>query len=118
VAEDETGEILSATEKGYGKRTPLAEYRLQHRAGQGVINIKTTERNGQVIGACRVKDPADVILITANGKIIRLETETIRKTATRAALGVRLIELGEDDKLADITLIPEGDEDDFYEGTG
>jgi DNA gyrase subunit A len=118
VAGDETGEILSATENGYGKRTPLAEYRLQNRAGQGIINIKTTERNGQVIGACRVKGPADVILITTNGKIIRLETETIRKTATRAALGVKLIDLGEEDKLADITLIPEGDEDEFYEGAG
>jgi DNA gyrase subunit A len=117
VAEDETGEILSATENGYGKRTPLAEYRLQNRGGQGIINIKTTERNGQVIGACRVTGPADVILITGNGKIIRLETETIRKTATRAALGVKLIDLEEDDKVADITLIPEGDEDEFYEGT-
>jgi len=118
VAEDETGEILSATENGFGKRTPLAEYRLQHRAGLGVINIKTTERNGQVIGSCRVTGPADVILITANGKIIRMETETIRKTATRAALGVKLIDLGEDDKVADITLIPEEDEDELYEGAG
>jgi len=118
VAEDETGEILSATENGFGKRTPLAEYRLQRRAGQGVINIKTTERNGQVIGSCRVTGPADVILITANGKIIRMETETIRKTATRAALGVKLIDLEEDDKVADITLIPEEDEDELYEGAG
>jgi len=115
IAGDETGEILTATENGYGKRTPLAEYRLQNRAGQGVINIKTTERNGQVIGACRVTGPADVILMTANGKIIRLETETIRKTATRAALGVKLINLDEGDSVADITLIPEGEEDEIYE---
>jgi DNA gyrase subunit A len=95
----------------------MAEYRLQNRAGQGVINIKTTERNGQVIGSCRVRGPADVILITANGKIIRLETETIRKTATRAAQGVKLIDLEEGDKVADVTLIPEEDEDEIYEGT-
>lgn len=118
IAEDQTGEILSATENGFGKRTPLAEYRLQNRAGQGVINIRTTERNGQVIGACRVRGPANVILITAKGKIIRLETEEIRRTATRAAQGVKLIDLEEDDKLADITLVSEGDEDEIYEGAG
>lgn len=117
VAEDDSGEVLSVTENGYGKRTPLAEYRLQHRAGQGVINIKTSERNGLVIGSCRVRGPADVILITAYGKIIRLETETIRKTATRAAQGVKLIDLEEGDKVADVTLIPEEDEDEIYEGT-
>jgi DNA gyrase subunit A len=118
VAEDETGEILSVTENGFGKRTRLAEYRLQNRAGQGVINIKTSERNGQVVGCCRVTGPADVILITANGKIIRLETETIRKTVTRAAQGVKLIDLGESDKVADVTLIPEQDEEEIYEGAG
>jgi DNA gyrase subunit A len=118
VAENETGEILSVTENGFGKRTPLAEYRLQNRAGQGVINIKTTERNGLVVGSCRVAEPADVILITANGKIIRLETETIRKTAARAAQGVKLIDLEDSDKVADVTLIPEEDEEETYEGTG
>ena len=118
VAEEEAGDILSVTENGFGKRTPVTEYRLQHRAGQGVINIRTSERNGQVVGACRVRGGEDVILITTQGKIIRLETETIRLTATRAAQGVKLIDLEGEDKVADITLVPDEDEDDIYEGAG
>jgi DNA gyrase subunit A len=83
-----------------------------------VINIRTSERNGQVVGACRVRGGEDVILITTQGKIIRLETENIRLTATRAAQGVKLIDLGDEDKVADITLVPDEDEDDIYEGAG
>jgi DNA gyrase subunit A len=117
IAEDTSGEILSATENGYGKRTALSEYRLQRRGGLGVINISTSSRNGLVVGVCHVREPGDMILITAGGKIIRLLTEHVRKTASRNAQGVKLIDLGRNDRVADITLIPIEDEDELDEGS-
>lgn len=117
VAEDDSGEILSVTENGYGKRTALSEYRRQRRGGSGVINISTSSRNGLVVGACHVREPGDMILITAKGKIIRLQTETIRLTASRNAQGVKLIDLEDDDRVADITLVPPEDEDELDEGS-
>jgi DNA gyrase subunit A len=105
VASGEAGEVLSVTENGFGKRTELAGYRLQGRGGQGVINIKTSARNGQVVGVSHVHESGDLILITAKGKIIRQPTDQIRLTVSRSAQGVKLIDLEEDDKVADITLV-------------
>ena len=85
--------ILSVTEGGYGKRTPADEYRLQGRGGSGVINVKTTERNGKVVGIAQVTEDSEVMLISQYGKIIRMDSSTIRESG-RAAQGVRLLNSG------------------------
>src|SRR5437764_500178 len=79
--------ILSVTEKGFGKRTPIAEYRVQSRAGKGVINVKTTERNGKVVGVLSVTEDSEVMLISQQGKIARLDAGKIRESG-RSAQGV------------------------------
>jgi len=96
--------ILSVTEKGYGKRTPITEYRLQSRAGKGVINVKTAERNGKVVGVLSVTEDSEVMLITQQGKITRLDSSEIRESG-RSAQGVRVIRLDEGDQLAAACLI-------------
>src|SRR5579862_4417801 len=82
--------ILSVTENGYGKRTPADEYRLTNRGGKGVINVKTTERNGKVVGISQVTEKSEVMLISQYGKIIRIESKFIRESG-RSAQGVRLL---------------------------
>jgi DNA gyrase subunit A len=96
--------ILSVTEKGYGKRTPVTEYRLQSRAGKGVINVKTVERNGKVVGVLPVTEESEVMLITQQGKITRLDASEIRESG-RSAQGVRVIRLEEGDQVAAACLI-------------
>ncbi len=104
--EEAAGLILTVTEQGYGKRTPVSEYRLQSRAGKGVINVKTTDRNGKVVGILNVRDDSQVMIITQQGKIIRLEAGEIRE-AGRSTQGVRLLKLEEGDRIAAASLIPE-----------
>ncbi len=117
ILRDESSDILAVTENGFGKRTPAAEYHRQGRAGQGVISIRTNERNGLVIAALPVQDDSEIIIITEKGKIIRLEAARIRQTISRSAQGVKLIDLEADDKVADVTPIPEEeDEDEVDEG--
>jgi DNA gyrase subunit A len=96
--------ILSVTEKGYGKRTAITEYRLQSRAGKGVINVKTTERNGKVVGVLSVTEESEVLLISQQGKITRLDSSKIRECG-RSTQGVRLINLEEGDQVAAICLV-------------
>ena len=96
--------ILSVTEKGYGKRTEISEYRLQSRAGKGVINVKTVERNGKVVGVLPVSEASEVMIITQQGKIARLDAGEIRESG-RSAQGVRLIALEEGDAVAAACLI-------------
>jgi DNA gyrase subunit A len=96
--------ILSVTEKGFGKRTAIIEYRVQSRAGKGVINVKTTERNGKVVGALSVTEESEVMLISQQGKIARLDSSEIRECG-RSTQGVRLIHLEEGDQLAAACLI-------------
>ena len=96
--------ILSVTEKGFGKRTPITEYRLQSRAGKGVINVKTTERNGKVVGVLSVAEDSEVMLITQQGKIARLDASSIRESG-RSAQGVKLIALEEGDQVAAACLV-------------
>jgi DNA gyrase subunit A len=96
--------ILSVTEKGYGKRTAIVEYRLQSRAGKGVINVKTTERNGKVVNVLPVTEESEVMIISQQGKITRLDSSTIRESG-RSAQGVRLINLEEGDQVAAACLI-------------
>jgi DNA gyrase subunit A len=80
--------ILSVTEQGYGKRTPVDEYRLQSRGGKGVINVKTTAKNGNVVGIMLVDESSEAMLISQFGKIIRIDTKTIRE-AGRSTQGVQ-----------------------------
>jgi len=96
--------ILSVTEKGYGKRTQITEYRLQSRAGKGVINVKTVERNGKVVGVLSVTEDSEVMIISAQGKITRLDSSEIRESG-RSAQGVRLINLEEGDEVAAACLV-------------
>jgi DNA gyrase subunit A len=96
--------ILSVSEKGYGKRTQITEYRLQSRAGKGVINLKTVERNGKVVGVLSVSEESEVMLISQQGKITRLDASTIRESG-RSAQGVRLINLEEGDQVAAVCLV-------------
>ncbi len=101
--------ILSVTENGYGKRTPADEYRLQGRGGSGVINVKTTARNGKVVGIAQVEEHSEVMLISQYGKIIRMDSETIRESG-RAAQGVRLLNLEPGDRVAASVVIPPEEE--------
>ncbi len=94
VANDDAQQVLAATEKGYGKRTPVGEYRLTSRGTQGVIAIDTGERNGKLVAATLVTESDDVMLITTGGVLIRTKVAEIRETG-RAAQGVRLINLDE-----------------------
>ena len=91
--------MLTVSEKGYGKRTPLAEYRITSRGGKGVINLKSTDRNGPVVAALQVAEESDVMIITEFGKIIRVHSNEIRE-AGRSTQGVRLLRLEDDDKIA------------------
>ena len=94
-----TSLMLTVSEKGYGKRTPLAEYRITSRGGKGVINLKTTDRNGPVVATLQVSEESDVMIITEFGKIIRVHSNEIRE-AGRSTQGVRLLRLEERDKIA------------------
>src|SRR5215210_4911731 len=96
--QNESCMVLTACENGFGKRTPVGEYRLQRRGGSGVINIKTTERNGNVVGMKAVCDGDELMLITEKGILMRTRVSEIRETGRNAA-GVRLIKVDDGDKL-------------------
>jgi DNA gyrase subunit A len=101
--------ILSVTEGGFGKRTPADEYRLINRGGKGVINVKTTERVGKVVAIAQVDETSQVMLISHYGKIIRMDSTTIRESG-RNAQGVRLLHLEPGDRVAAAVVIaPEED---------
>ncbi|OGS46140.1 MAG: DNA gyrase subunit A [Elusimicrobia bacterium RIFOXYD2_FULL_34_15] len=101
--------VLIATENGYGKRTSIDDYRVQTRGGKGVINIKTTERNGCVVGIKNVKDNIDIMLMTQKGIMIRMDVSDI-SVIGRNTQGVRLIRLEDGDKLATIAHATKEDE--------
>ena len=103
---EEEGLVLSISENGFGKRTKLADYRLQSRGGKGVINMRTSARNGKVVGILSVKEDSDLMIVTKNGKIIRLESAEIRQ-AGRSTQGVRLVRMEDDDQVAAASVIPE-----------
>jgi DNA gyrase subunit A len=98
------GAILTATENGYGKRTPLVEHGLQGRGGQGLIAIRTSERNGEVIGALQVGEENEIMLITDGGTLVRTRVAEI-STLGRNTQGVKLISLGSDEKLCGLDRI-------------
>src|SRR5271165_4922390 len=97
--------ILSVTENGYGKRTDVEEYRLQSRGGKGIINVKTTSRNGKVVSIMLVNEESELMVISQFGKIIRIGTKTIRECG-RSSQGVRLLHMEEGDRVAATSVIP------------
>ena len=109
IRESLTSLMLTVAEKGYGKRTPLAEYRVTSRGGKGVINLKTTDRNGSVVAALQVREDSDVMIITGQGKVIRVHSAEIRE-AGRSTQGVRLLRLEEGDRIAAAAAILEEEE--------
>ena len=113
--EDEPNLILSVTEQGYGKRTDVDEYRLQSRGGKGVINVKTTARNGKVVSIMLVNEKSEVMVISQFGKIIRINSKTIRECG-RGAQGVHLLHLEEGDRLAAASVIPPEEADENGNG--
>ncbi len=115
--EPESNLILSVTEQGYGKRTGVDEYRLQSRGGKGVINVKTTARNGKVVSIMLVNEKSEVMVISQYGKIIRINSKTIRESG-RAAQGVHLLHLEEGDRLAAASVIPPEEADENGNGNG
>ncbi len=96
--------ILSVTENGFGKRTPAVDYRLTNRGGKGVINVKTTERVGKVVAIAQVDETSEVMLISHYGKIIRMDSTTIRESG-RNAQGVRLLQMEPGDRVAAAVVI-------------
>jgi DNA gyrase subunit A len=102
--------ILSVTANGYGKRTAVGEYRLQGRGGSGIINIRTTARNGVVVGATEIADEDQVLMITAYGKIIRMDASGISRIG-RATQGVRLIQMEEGDSVVAVIRTAEREEE-------
>ncbi|MGA2436187.1 MAG: DNA gyrase subunit A, partial [Bryobacteraceae bacterium] len=103
---EETGLILSISELGFGKRTALKQYRLTARGGKGVINMKTTAKVGNVVSVMEVKEDSDLMIISKDGKIIRIEAGDIRQ-AGRSTQGVRLVRMEEGDRVAAACVIPE-----------
>ena len=102
-------DILTVTQNGYGKRTAVSEYRLQGRGGFGIINMKTSQRNGKVVGAMAVNDDDQLLLITASGKIIRMAVDGISKIG-RATQGVRVIKTAQADQVVSAIRTAEAEE--------
>jgi DNA gyrase subunit A len=103
---EQDGLILSIAEHGFGKRTKLSDYRLTARGGKGVINMKTTNKTGKVVAVLSVNEDTDLMIVSQNGKIIRIESSTIRQVG-RSTQGVRLVSLEEGDKVAAASVIPD-----------
>ncbi|MEJ2084838.1 MAG: DNA gyrase subunit A [Acidobacteriota bacterium] len=117
LAEGE-GEILSMAERAVGKRTPVDQYRLQRRGGKGIINLKVSTKTGEVIGAKQVRPEDGMMLITSDGKIIRINVDGVRVSG-RSTQGVKLMNIDGDDRLVAVAKLAEQDEDDEVdEGQG
>ena len=112
VASDESQAVLTATENGYGKRTPMSEYTRHGRGTQGMIAIQTSERNGKVVAATLVNEEDEIMLIGTNGVLIRTRVNEIREMS-RSTQGVTLINLGKDDKLAGLSRIADPEPEDL-----
>lgn len=108
--EDKTAQVLTVTQKGYGKRTLLDEYRVQGRGGSGVITMKITDKNGPVVAVRQVKDEDDLIIASDRGKVIRTRVSEISEVG-RVAQGVRLISMDEGETVGAVAKIVERDED-------
>ncbi|MGE0643355.1 MAG: DNA gyrase subunit A [Nitrospira sp.] len=112
ITPDSTTSILTVTEGGYGKRTPVGEYRVQGRGGKGIISVKTTERNGLAIGFLQVRDDDEIMLMAAQGKVLRCKVDDIREIG-RNTQGVRILDLdGEGDRVVGVARLAEAVERD------
>ena len=107
---DEGASVLTVCENGYGKRTDMAEYRLTNRGAGGVINIRTTARNGKVVGVVPVNDDDEIMIMTQGGKVIRSSIAHLREIG-RATQGVRVIHLDKGDKVSAIARIPKEEDE-------
>lgn len=112
---DSQADILVITDQGFGKRTPLSEFRVQGRGGKGIILIRLTEKNGMVAGIRSVTEADQVLLVTEKGIVIRTRVEEIRQ-AGRATQGVRVIRLGEGDKVVSVAKVVDADDDEPIDG--
>jgi DNA gyrase subunit A len=110
VAENEEQSVLTATENGFGKRTPISEYTRHGRGTQGMIAIQTSERNGKVVAATLVHTDDEIMLIGTSGVLIRTRVNEIREMS-RATQGVTLMNMGEGEKLAGLSRIAEPEEE-------
>jgi len=107
---DDISTVLSVTEKGFGKRTPAAEYRVQNRGGKGIITMKTTRRNGGVVRIQRVTDGDELMVVTKRGIIIRMAVANI-STMGRNTQGVKLINLDDGDTVSTVARLVTSDEE-------
>ncbi|HBE94379.1 MAG TPA: DNA gyrase subunit A, partial [Desulfovibrio sp.] len=106
------GYLLVLTEKGYGKRTPLDQYRLQTRGGKGVINMRVTAKTGEVMGAVMVQESDEIVMLTSTNKVIRIGVGEISLTQGRATQGVRLVRMDGEGAVAGFDLVDRGLEQD------
>ncbi len=106
----EGGEVLSVAERAIGKRTPVEQYRLQGRGGKGIINLKVSEKTGEVIGSMQVRPEDGLMLITQDGKIIRIAVEGVR-VSSRSTQGVKLMDLEGDDRLVSVARLSEREDE-------
>ncbi|HVF58991.1 MAG TPA: DNA gyrase subunit A [Thermoanaerobaculia bacterium] len=109
------GEVMTVTERGYGKRTPLDAYRLQGRGGKGIINLRVTPKTGEVVGAKQVTADDGMMLITLEGKIIRMNVAGVRVIG-RSTQGVKLMDLDGEDRIVAAAKLAEREEEDVVEG--
>ena len=117
ITSESQSSILTVTERGYGKRTQVEEYRTQSRAGKGVISVKVTDKNGPAISFHQVWDADEVMLMSAEGMILRARMTDIREIG-RNAQGVRVMDLPDDDRLVGVAKLAEPDEEDPSEASG
>ncbi|MEQ1627541.1 MAG: DNA gyrase C-terminal beta-propeller domain-containing protein, partial [Nitrospira sp.] len=107
ITPDSTTAILTVTEGGYGKRTPVNDYRVQGRGGKGIISVKTTERNGLAVGFLQVREGDEIMLMAAKGKLLRCKVDDIREVG-RNTQGVRVLDLdGDDDRVIGVARLAE-----------
>jgi len=114
VSADDSEKMLSVSERGYGKQTPISTYRLQSRGGKGVINMKTTDKTGKVVAVFPVEEESEIMIITQQAKLIRIDAGNIRKTG-RSAQGVRLIKTDEGDMVTSASLVEPSSEEETEE---
>jgi len=110
VTENDDGDVLLGTAKGYGKRTPLSEFPIYRRGGQGVIGIQTSERNGELMAALMVSDSDDVMLTSNSGTLVRTSVAEISRLG-RNTQGVTLIRLSDDEQLIGMARIAASEDD-------
>ena len=114
VVVPETGEVLCACANGYGKRTPVGDFPTKKRGGKGVIAIKTSERNGELVGAVSIDESKELMLISDGGTLVRTRASEVATTG-RNAQGVRLIRLGQEEVLVGVVSVDAVEEEEFVE---